>query len=963
MNNFTKKLSWLIMSMMLLVSGSVWADDITFTPGTVNGTTTDQTADEMSSGGVTISCTSAALGRTDNYRFYLSSITTVSSTVGNITKVVFTCNSNEYASTLNKAIFSEGEVSKKDAIVTWTGNTSSFTFKPSAQVRVDNIVVTVEEANINAPTFSPVGGTYTEAQSVTITCATDGVSIYYTTDGSDPTASSTKYTRAITISKTTTLKAIAFKGTESSSIASATYTILAPVTIAEARAQGTGDVFTSGIVTSISGTTAYIEDATAGLCVYGDDNLNVGDEITVQGTLTNYHGLLEISNPICSVISQNNVVAPGNWTIADIKEDFNGSNELQGLLVHIENATVTAISGSNTTIAQGEGNDIVVRGISGVTLHVNDVISLTGNVSCYDQVQIANPTDVEVSQAPNITLSTNAINVTHNGGEGTIEVTFTAFEPFSKDLYFYDSDGVTDAECEWVYAEINAEGNVYYNIDANTGEARTAYFKVCGFDENENELYSELITVTQAAFVLDYATLPFEFDKGKSSIESTDGLTQDGLGSDYNNSPKLRFDDTGDWLILQFNERPGILSFDIKGNSFSDGIFTVQTSKDGVTYTDLESYTELGTTQDEKFVDLDENVRYIKWIYTKKVNGNVALGNIKLTKYVESQPYTLTIAPDEHAEIFIFYSDDFTEIANSDEMPSNNNVLSNSEIFVSASAKEGYVLQSITVTDENGENITLNDVEGEEGIAWTFIMPASNVTVSSTCTKEEPFEPTTYTLVTSADELSAGAEFIIVNVDAGVALSTEQKPNNRGEVAITIDESDKSTVVITQKEVQVLTLEASDDNWLFNTGNGYLYAASSSSNYLRTEDEPDSNGNAEASIEISDEGDATITFKGTNTRNTLRYNSTSQLFSCYASSSSTGVPVQIYKKVASDVKYGDANGDGSVDISDVVVIVNYILNDGSVSGQFVFENADVNNDGAVDISDVVGVVNLILNSE
>ena len=980
MNNFTKKLSWLIMSMMLLVSGSVWADDITFTPGTVNGTTTDQTADEMTSGGITISCTSAALGRTDNYRFYANSTTTVSSSVGNITKVVFTCSTTDYASTLKGAKFSEGEATKNDVVVTWTGNAQSFTFKPAFQVRVDNIVVTIDDSSTpivnkpEAPTFTPEEGVFTEAQSITISCTTTGASIYYTTDGNDPTTSSTKYTGAITISKTTTLKAFAFKGTESSSIVSATYTIVSPITIAEARAQETGYVFTSGVVTSIStntsGTTAYIQDGTAGICVYGtapagilvDDNktLTIGDKITVVGTLTDYKGLLEIKDPTsCTIVSSGNEVTPAVKTINEIKSD----NTLQGILVKIENATVTAINNANTTISQGEGNTIVVRGISGVTLHVNDVISLTGNVSCYDQVQIANPTDVEVSQAPNISLSTNAIDVPHNGGEGTIEVTFTAFEPFSTDLYFYESDGVTDAECEWVYAEINADGNVYYKIDANTGEARTAYFKVCGFDENENELYSELITVTQAAFVLDYATLPFEFDKGKSSIESTAGLIENGLGGDYNSSPKLKFDGTGDWLILQFNERPGILTFDIKGNGFSEGTFTVQTSKDGVNYTELESYAELGTTQHEKFEDLDENVRYIKWIYTEKVNGNVALGNIQLTKYVESQPYTLTIAPDEHAEIFVFYSSDFTEIASSDDVLSNDNVLSNKEIFISASAKEGYVLQSITVTDENGENITLNDVEGEEGISWTFIMPASNVTVSSTCTKEEPFEPTTYTLVTSADELSAGDEIIIVNVEAGVALSTEQKPNNRGEVAITIDESDKSTVVITQKEVQVLTLEASDDNWLFNAGNGYLYAASSGSNYLRTEDEPDSNGNAEASIEISDKGDATITFKGTNTRNTLRYNSTSQLFSCYASSSSTGVPVQIYKKVSSDVKYGDANGDGSVDISDVVVIVNYILNSGSVSGKFVFENADVNNDGAVDISDVVGVVNLILNGE
>jgi hypothetical protein len=55
---------------------------------------------------------------------------------------------------------------------------------------------------------------------------------------------------------------------------------------------------------------------------------------------------------------------------------------------------------------------------------------------------------------------------------------------------------------------------------------------------------------------------------------------------------------------------------------------------------------------------------------------------------------------------------------------------------------------------------------------------------------------------------------------------------------------------------------------------------------------------------------------------------------------------------------GDANGDGSVDITDVVAIVNYIL--GKPSTTFVFEAADVKGDGCVDITDVVSVVNIIL---
>ena len=80
---------------------------------------------------------------------------------------------------------------------------------------------------VATPVASVAGGTYASAQSVTLSTETDGADIYYTTDGSEPTmAKGTKYSAAISVSATTTLKAIAIKnGLVPSNTLTAVYTI------------------------------------------------------------------------------------------------------------------------------------------------------------------------------------------------------------------------------------------------------------------------------------------------------------------------------------------------------------------------------------------------------------------------------------------------------------------------------------------------------------------------------------------------------------------------------------------------------------------------------------------------------------------------------------------------------------------------------------------------------------------
>ena len=166
----------------------------------------------------------------------------------NISKIVVTYNTNKSAGagTLVVKIGDNDAVTKDWAYSgTEDGRTANFTLEYdyatpqsgavtiTANTTTNSIyIVSVAITHVPAPaavakpTFTPAGGTYVGVQNVTLACETEGATIYYTTDESDPTPNSEQYTEAIVVNQTTTIKAIAVKGTDESKVAEATYTIL-----------------------------------------------------------------------------------------------------------------------------------------------------------------------------------------------------------------------------------------------------------------------------------------------------------------------------------------------------------------------------------------------------------------------------------------------------------------------------------------------------------------------------------------------------------------------------------------------------------------------------------------------------------------------------------------------------------------------------------------------------------------
>ena len=309
--------------------------------------------------------------------------------------------------------------------------------------------------------------------------------------------------------------------------------------------------------------------------------------------------------------------------------------------------------------------------------------------------------------------------------------------------------------------------------------------------------------------------------------------------------------------------------------------------------------TTLGAITAIEFTCSGESKYYLSGSYsgvTLSTNGNKVTA--LLTNYAESITFSKLANQVRLSSLTITY------IANgSDVVIKNNQGLSFTQNVYNTILGQAFnaptvsgAKTDVTYSSSNTSVATVNETTGAVEIlaVGTTVITATaeesdeynSATASYTINVMEP-STEVYKLITSGT-LAVGDKIVIAAKDSNVAMSTEQKDNNRGQATI-VKNSDNT--ITFGSNVQVFTVEAgtASGTFAFKTNAGYIYAASSSSNHLKTKSEKDANGSW--TVSIAADGTASIKANGTNTRNVMQHNQTSSLFACYGSASQKAVVI------------------------------------------------------------------------
>lgn len=432
--------------------------------------------------------------------------------------------------------------------------------------------------------------------------------------------------------------------------------------------------------------------------------------------------------------------------------------------ITVKNGTTTlanAVStGKNASLNNMDITDLNIASLSGLTVETSKYCYIKSITITYTSSGTSQPTVSLEPSSLDLAATGNAqqsITLTASNFSGSVNNVECAF--FSAATC---QPSEATAQPEWITSlSDNNSNQVSFNVTDNDGAARNIWMKITASDGTGNA--SAVLAIAQAKYTVDYAELPFAYD-GNGSGELPNGFTNSGVGT-YSSSPKMKFDDTDDYIIIKINEAPGKLTYDIKNNSFSGGTFTVQESADGETYTNVAIHTEISGTQSEE-VALKQATRYVKFIYTKKVSGNVALGNIVISKYVapaavekptisgETPFLTSTTVTLTQAEAdAIYYTTD-----GSDPKKSGTKLTYSAPFTVNADGTTTVMAYAVKGSDES-------DVAEK---TFTKITPLTVAQALGEATGSGKYVTGTITSITEVSVANGNATYVISDISAGV---------------------------------------------------------------------------------------------------------------------------------------------------------------------------------------------------
>ena len=785
-------------------------------------------------------------------------------------------------------------------------------YNNTPEMNEDNYLVSKEGPAVATPVFTPNGGGFMGETDVTITCATTGSAIYYTLNGSAPSKSSTLYEGAIHLTATTTIKAVAYVGDDASLVISKTFTLTAPMTVAEALAaldteNPKNNVAVAGIISTAptsnpsSGKLTYYisDDGTAsdqlevylgfglnGASFSNKTDLQVGDEVTVFGNLKIYNTtkefdagsrLLAFNRPAAAVTSIN------------LTESTAEVEEGKTVTLH---ASVVPANATNQTIvwsvqsgsAYASVDDGVVTGIATGEAVIRAASDEDASIYAECTVTVTEPAPLSpwaTVYTSNVTLSTtggtsasaakvkfygeegdgyDAIKAGTSGNSGAVKVTVPAqatklhFHAYgwsseSIGLTVTAPTGVTVSPSTEISINSNAglTGNTPFTLAEGSDPKTDAYY-VVALSGNAEETTLTFTATSGKRFVL------FGVNQEGGQVPELDHITITGelANKDYELGDEV--DKTG-LTVRAYYTLAGVAHHN--EDVTSDVVWSNDPLTGGQTSVDVTA--TYGGKSDTKACAINAVV-----VPTPEIILSESALEFSGKQYgaVANKTFNVTLKNVAAATVALS-GDDAAKFS----------------IDPAALTANGTVTVSVANTNVAGSfraTITVSD----DAHAAT----SQTVDLTLTITADEAPASTTAEWI-EATEIYDGMPVLITGVNtttSKIYAMGAQNDNNRAAVEATLN----GDVLIPGNGTKAFTLvKQDDDTYAIMTSDGkYLYAASSSKNYLRTQTDVDAD--AKWTITVT-----SASAEGSSNRHVMQFN-TSGLFSCYESASQA--PIKLY---------------------------------------------------------------------